>query len=621
MTLGISRSIQTLCVAGCVLVSTTLACSMPSERPTLDEGTGPVFYPLPDEELWRPLLSQPDYEIKRQFNVMVPMRDGVHLSSDIYLPDAPGPFPTMLMRRPYDNNAGSNVPWGTVEWGVYYAKRGYAVVLQDTRGRYDSEGEFNAWHDDPADGYDTLEWIGQQPWCNEKIGMFGSSYSGLVQWLAAPEGSQYLKAIAPWVAPSDFYQSPNYTQGAFQLGLSAGWGMGMTTRTAQDISVFDWERLYRHLPIIDLMASVGYENRFYTEWLSHPDYDDYWKEVSNPEHFQRMDVPAFSFDGWFDLYANAPFVNFNGMRENALSPEARRSQKLIQGPWTHALTRSLTTKVGSIDFGPKAMVDLRSLELRWFDYWLKGIENGIMDEPPIMLFIMGENVWRFENEWPLSRTQYVNYYLRSDGQANSVSGDGVLSLEGPPGDEKSDTFVYDPEDPVPTLGGQICCWPGPEGPHDQRSVEQREDVLVFSTPVLEQDIEITGPIVAKIYAASTAVDTDFTAKLVDVFPDGYAVNLTDGIVKATHRESLENPSPIIPGEIYEYTIDLWATANMFKKGHQIRLEVSSSNFPRFARNPNTGEPIATAVQLIPATQTIYHDATYSSHIVLPVIPR
>jgi putative CocE/NonD family hydrolase len=305
------------------------------------------------------------------------------------------------------------------------------------------------------------------------------------------------------------------------------------------------------------------------------------------------------------------------MVKQGRTSEARAGQKLVIGPWRHGNTTA--TKIGDLEFGPDARLDLQALQLRWMDARLKSIDNGFLQEPPVRIFVMGANRWRAEREWPLARAQYIKYYLHSDGRANTAAGGGTLDRR-PPGQEPADTFEYDPANPVPTRGGNLLGAPAPAGPFDQREVEKRPDVLVFSTPPLDADLEVTGPVTVTLFAASTARDTDFTAKLVDVHPDGAAYNLVDGIVRARYRESSAAPALIDPGVVYSYPIDLWSTSNVFKKGHRIRIEISSSNFPRFDRNPNTGGTFGTDTTLVKATQTIHHDARRPSHITLPIIP-
>ena len=559
--------------------------------------------------------SRPIYDVKFLFDTQFPLRDGVNLSADIYFPDAPGPFPAILLRTPYDNAIQR-----FVDMGLFYARRGYVFVAVDCRGRYDSEGVFYAWHDEARDGFDTQEWVGSQSWCNGKIGTVGGSYGGLTQWLPAPLRSKYLKAMVPRVTPSDFWREDNYFGGAFALGLNLSWALRTSSRSNNNAELYDWNQVFRALPLLEADRQAGRNIRFYQDWIKHPNYDEYWRVISNHDKFPDIDVPIFNMGGWFDAYHGAAFINYNGMVQQGRTPETRRHQKLIIGPWPHGL--SLSTQTGQIDFGAESLVDLMDLELRWFDYWLKGIDTGIMAEPPIRLFVMGENAWRAESEWPLTRTRFTPYYLHSQGSAGQLVSDGALSLEKPVA-EPADHYTYDPANPVPTLGGNHSQYMSvmPNGPYDQRPLEARADVLVFTGPVLEQDLEVTGPVVATLYAASSALDTDFTTRLIDVYPDGRAINLCEGVIRARFRDSIEIPTLLEPGKVYEFTIDMEVTSNLFKRGHRIRLDISSSNFPRLDRNPNTGHPFGLDGEIQVAYQTIYHDAQYPSHITLPVIPR
>jgi putative CocE/NonD family hydrolase len=336
----------------------------------------------------------------------------------------------------------------------------------------------------------------------------------------------------------------------------------------------------------------------------------------------QITVPAMNVGGWYDIFLGGTIANFIGMRAKGATEEARNGQRLLIGPWAHA---PFANPIGEADFGrnsTRAAIDLDGIYLRYYDRWLKGIRNGVDEDPPVRIFVMGENVWRSENEWPLARARSVSYFLHSEGKANSLRGDGTLSQQ-TPGIEEPDHFLYDPRDPVPTRGGPLCCHIAvlPVGVYDQREVEERADVLVYSTPPLDRDVEVTGPVIVTLFASSSATDTDFTGKLVDVAPDGYPRNLCEGIIRARYRDSRETPTLVEPGRPYEYMIDLTATSNLFKAGHRIRLEISSSNFPRFDRNPNTGAPLGVDGELRPALQTIFHDVERPSRMVLPIVPR
>jgi putative CocE/NonD family hydrolase len=441
----------------------------------------------------------------------------------------------------------------------------------------------------------------------------------MVQWLAATQGSPHLKTIVPRVMGTNLHESPHYTGGAFQLGVNATWSFRTSGRTMQRIDHYNWDELFRFLPLRKIDRAAGRDIKHFRDWIAHPSYDEYWRAISVHERYSDIEIPIMQFGGWYDLYSGAMMESFCGMREQDGSLLARENQKIIMGPWIHSA--SSLSYAGEVDFGMTSILDLRSIELRWFDRWLKGISNGIDKEPPIKIFVMGANVWREENEWPPKRTAFTPYYLRSRGKANSLRGDGGLSPDAP-GNEPHDRFTYDPQNPVPTSGGCNCC--NPEivawGAYDQREIEAREDVLVYTSEPLKEDLEVTGPVRVKLYASTDAPDTDFTAKLVDVHPSGYAINLTDGIRRGRYRESVATPKLLEPGKVYEFDIDLWVTSNVFLKGHRIRVEISSSNFPRFDRNPNTGGEFGADNELRVAHQQIYHDREYPSHIILPVIP-
>lgn len=553
--------------------------------------------------------------VEVKYDVKAPMRDGVELSADIYFPrDLPGPFPVVLSRTPYDNMSEA-----AIDNGAFFAQHGYVFMAQDARGRNDSDGEFHPWVNEFNDGHDTVEWIGAQPWCDGNVGMAGGSYGGSVQLQAAVRGSQYLKTIVPRVIGSNLHEAPHYQDGAFQLGWAATWSYRNHGRTRQLIGHFNWNEVFSSLPLKDLDKSGGKDIPYFKEWVAHPDYDDFWKALSIEERYQDIKIPVFHIGGWYDFFAEGTLLNFAGIRDSGGSEQARRYQKAVIGPWVHAA--STMSHAGEVDFGKDSILDLRSLELKWFDRWLKGIDNGSDDEAPLRIFVMGVNQWRDEREWPLARTQFTPYYFHSNGSANSLLGDGILSTQ-PPEDESTDHYVYNPAFPVPTRGGCNCCSPEivPWGAYDQQDVEFRNDVLVYTSEPLAEDLEVTGSVIVKLHASTDARDTDFTAKLVDVHPDGYAVNLCDGIIRGRYRESREQQRLLNQGEVYEFTINLWPTSNVFLKGHKIRVDISSSNFPRFDRNPNTGHKFGEDAEMQVAHQTVHHDRLRASHIILPVIP-
>ena len=486
-------------------------------------------------------------------DVPVPMRDGISLSADIYLPaNAAGPWPVILWRTPYDNNI-------VTEHGFYWAQQGYAFVAQDVRGRYDSQGDFVPWENETDDGYDTLEWIGQQSWCDGNIGMSGTSYAGQVQWQAGMTGHPLLKTIVPRVMGNNLWDSPHYQGGAFGLGVNAVWGWRTMGRTMQRIDHFDWPAVLRTLPLRTMEEVSGKKHPAFSTWLDHHDYSDYWRATAVDEHFAQYTIPILQICGWYDLYAGGMMANFVGLRENAGSELARNNQHFIMGPWTHTQagpTPPGDTNAGDRDFGVRSLLDTREIELAWFDHWLKGIPNDIEKEAPLKIFVMGYDYWRSEQEWPLERTLWTPYYLRSSGNANTLQGDGWLSTA-PADEEAPDEYAYDPENPVPTNGGCNCCNPEfvPWGVYDQRLIEMRPDVLVYTTAPLEHDLEVTGPVVVRLFASTDGPDTDFTAKLIDVFPEGTAWNLCDGIIRARYRNGRAPAELLTPSEVYEFIID------------------------------------------------------------------
>ena len=566
------------------------------------------------------------------------LRDGTITYVDLFRPDASGQFPALLQRTPYDK-AGPLSRSSTID-PITAASRGYAVVIQDVRGRYTSDGEFYTFVNEIDDGYDSVEWVASQPWCTGKVGMVGASYVGATQWLAAKSRPPSLAAIAPVVTGSDYHEGWAWQAGAFQLGFNLSWAIGaLTTANWNNLSrrlllpadrlerVIDGKdrltTLFKFLPLQDLPDLQGSLAPYYYDWLAHPDYDEYWRRVSIEESHSAITVPAFNIGGWYDVFLGGTIRNFVGMRESGATDEARAGQKLLIGPWVHGAAP--TSVSGEYGFGTRSAamaMDLQGEVLRYYDHWLKGEDNGVSDERPVRIFVMGDNIWRDEDEWPLSRATNVRYYLHSRGRANTLNGDGWLSPE-TPGGEPPDVYVYNPIDPVPTNGGGLCCdqaFAAP-GAYDQRPTETRPDVLVYTTAPLQQDVEVTGPITVTLYASSSCRDTDFTAKLLDVEPTGYARNLTDSIIRARYRQPRQPANLIQPGQVYQYTIDLWATSNVFKRDHRIQLDVSSSNFPRFDRNANTGEPIGSDAGLVSAMQTVLHTSEYPSHVTLPIVPR
>ena len=565
------------------------------------------------------------YPISCDMGVKVPMRDGTLLSTDIYRPQQQNKVPVVLVRTPYNKNDESEV-----EAAIYFATRGYAAVVQDCRGRYDSDGEWEPFVNEPTDSYDTQTWCGTQPWSNGKVGTRGASYVALTQIISAPLRNPYLKAMAPNVGFSNLYHNWVYTGGAFQLAFNLRWGaVQMSARTDQVRYLWmpreqHFEQLFQQLPLNNTGLNTDQRYDFYQEWIRQSAYGPYWESLGNVEKdYSQFDVPSYGLGGWYDVFLQGTLNNIMGVKEHGYSETARRAQKVLIGPWTHNTGDHGSERcTGEMDFGPEVLCDLRAEECRWYDYWLKGIDNGIAEEPPVRVFVMGTNRWKTADDWPIPGTRFLSYFLHSAGNAASNRGDGSLDTT-PARTEPHDSFLYDPADPVPTVGGSTCCsedvTPVSMGPRDQRPVQWRADVLVYTSSPLTSALEVAGPIKVVLWAASSAPDTDFTAKLVDVYPDGRAINIAQGIIRARYRNSFSEPALMTPGTIYKFEIDCWSSANCFLPGHCIRVEISSSNFPQFDRNPNTGHDFGVDDKLEVAIQKVFHDAERPTQIVLPVI--
>lgn len=534
---------------------------------------------------------------EKDLHVRVRMRDGVRLCTNVFRPDVEGRVPALLVRTPYGK--------GTDLAAAYlpFLKAGYAVVVQDVRGRGHSEGAFRPLEQEVNDGHDTLAWIAAQPWSNQRVGMVGASYLGIVQWKAALSGSPYLRAISPAVAGCDEFEDRFYSKGgAMKLGHRLSW-LAANLRLPQ-IPEPKFEEYVRHLPLrTSDRAATGREIDFWQAALNHPVYDDYWRSISTRAQIAKVRVPALIFAGWYDNFAENDLEAFRLLREMG------REAGIVVGPWPH----NIPSTFPGLDFGKEANFPVRALQLAWFDRWVKEDPKASAEGtgPRVRVFVMGANRWKEMQQWP-PPAEPLRFYL---------SGGGRLAPAVPPKRNGADSFVYDPRNPVPTMGGAVCCNPKifPWGPMDQRPLEARKDVLVYTSAPLEDELEISGPVRAVLWVSTTAPDTDFTAKLIDVWPDGRAINLCDGILRLRYRESLERTVPAKPGQVYRVTIEAGVTSHLFRKGHRVRLHVSSSNFPRFDRNPNTGRPIADETGQRRARQTVYHDAARPSHVALPAV--
>ncbi len=538
------------------------------------------------------------------WHVPIAMRDGVRLSANVFLPSENAPLPAILVRTPYGK--GTNL----IPNYQAFLDRGYAVVVEDVRGTYESEGTFEPLTQESGDGSDTIDWIARQRWSNGKVGMIGGSYLGIAQWKAALTGNPHLKAIFPVVSGDDDYLDRFYSPGgALKLGHRLEWLA--ENRKAPGYEPY-FNKFIWHLPLRTAdMAATGKPDSEWSQAIEHPAYDSFWQSVSTREHLHKIRVPVFAVGGWYDNYAESDLDAYASLRRSS------GLNHVLIGPWPH----NMSSKFVEADFGRESSVPVRRLQLQWFDQWLGGKDSPVVSAPPVKIFVMGANRWREDREWPPAGARAKVLYLESRGHANTLAGDGMLR-DRLPQREGSDSYAYDPRDPVPTRGGAVCCNPRvfPWGPLDQRAVERRQDVLVYTTAPLETGLEVIGPVKAVLYVASSARDTDFTAKLVDVFPDGTARILSDGILRLRYRQSLAMPILANPGTIYQVTIDAGVTANYFAAGHRLRLEVSSSNFPRFDRNPNTGGPIASETRLLRASQRIYHGAAHPSRLELLAMP-
>jgi len=573
------------------------------------------------------LAAQHSYNLKRE-EIMIPMSDSVKLGAILYRPEAPGSYPAIVYRTPY----GIDDYDGYAEFPIKAARRGYLVFLVDVRGRLRSEGEFEAYRNEKADGYDVIEWVAKYPQCNGKVATYGGSYPGIVQWLAMSQAPPHLAAAAPEMTPVGSHHFM-YFGGAFSAvwldwfmpyiipdkrkragDRSGPWDDEPATEAWEATDRRPW---YNYRPLADMPLLKQYAPEYY-EWLSHPDLSAWWDFLNVEQDFGKFKNPVFLLSGWYDASYGPEGATraFNKMTRESGSPVAREKTRLVLGPWNHTSLNSRKTKFGIMDFGTNAGMDYDYELLNWYD--------GILKEPdmdikvaPVNIFVMGENKWRAEKEWPLKRAQPVSYYLHSTGRSALDKNNGKLDLVAP-GKESPDQYVFDPNDPVWDISYEKSY------PYDQRSIESRKDVLVYTSEALEQDLEITGELVAELYVSSSGKDTDFSFTLCDVYPDGTSVNLHGldaGYLRMRYRNGLDKQELMNPGEVYKIRIGQAYTSNLFKKGHRIRLHVTSSMAPHYDPNPNTGNVIATDKELISAENQIYHDAMHPSRIICHRIDR
>ncbi|MGD0359898.1 MAG: CocE/NonD family hydrolase [Bryobacteraceae bacterium] len=582
---------------------------------------------LRKEPVSDPLISQPKFEVTVQAAASVPMRDGVKLATDLYLPQTDSKVPVILIRTPYKKEMDEIQ-------GRYYARRGYAVAIQDCRGRFGSAGVWEPFLNEAKDGYDAIEWLAAQPWSNGKAGMIGGSYVGWVQWWAASQHPPHLVTIIPNVAPPDpFYNIP-YEHGAFFILGAIWWADILESKATGDLSGValskiggkKYGQLLRALPVIDLdKAVLGKENPYWRQWIQHPVDDEWWAPADFLDKLKDVNIPAFHQSGWFDGDGIGTKLNYLQMKEYG-----HAHQKLTIGPWGH--TDTAARKLGEHDFGPQAIIDLQRDYLRWFDYWLKGIDNGITKEPLVSIFVMGSNQWLHGDTYPLPATKFTKLYFSGDGKANTSKGDGRLTFEEPATGAHPDKYLYDPGNPTPTpdfyetteeqdkqVRSQDEKEKEAEG-HHQKVTAERQDILVYQTEELREPLTFAGPVSATLYASSSAPDTDWFVSLVEIEKDGKTFSLAAGKLRARFRNSVHKPAPLKPGQIYEYKLDLWHTGITVPAGHRLRVEVASAYFPMFSRNLNTGGHNETETKFVPAHQVVYHDRQHPSHVLLPVIP-
>jgi putative CocE/NonD family hydrolase len=569
--------------------------------------------------------------------VPMEMRDGTLLRADVYRPDDRAKHPAILTRTPYNRQMALDFSFLPVYEAVL---AGYAVVIQSLRGTFDSGGKSGLGDImltlEGTDGYDSVEWLAVQPWCDGSIGTAGGSYMGLLQWITARENPPHLKAMAPWISGSGGTE-PSRNNGIVNLGVALNWIINMAVEVAnrqekqgKDVShmrkllnqaVADPSVVYNYLPLKNVphFNFEGIQEMWTSRILNTTqDTPEYFEKTRTP--YEKIKVPCFHVSGWYDFYPSGTLSHFQNMRKVGGSPLSRQNQHVLMGPWIH-YGPSQFGDTGNMFFGVPASVrgsQLGELNISFFNKYLRGMDVNL---PPVRYFVMGKNIWKTADGWPLPKTQWQRFYLHSRGKANTSNGDGLLSRD-EPGLELPDIFIYNPHFPVPTTGcrGHFQLIQFAPSPQEQSQVECRHDVLCYTTPELKEDIEVTGPLSLHLFAATTARDTDFTAKLVDVYPDGRAFNVVcDGIIRARYRKSLFKPELVTPGEVNEYVINLEAVSQLFRKGHRIRIDVSSSSFPEYDRNMNTGNNVGEDARGVTAMQTIFHQSESASYIDLPVI--
>lgn len=547
-----------------------------------------------------------EYPMEVRYDTKVEMPDGARLSVDVFRPDDDRPHPTVFSLTPYNNDGRMDEAWE-------FVRRGYAYAVADSRGRYDSDGEFYPYRHEGPDGSVIMDWISGQPWSNGEVVTLGGSYLGKNQWLMARENNPHHRAIVSYVGgASEFHDGARYN-GVPKLDLRYTWMMGMDGRVNQSREGWDWNSIMYGLPLHILDTEAGRDVPAWRDLMQNDAFGDYWRATSMvPEDYERFDIPSFNVTGWYEGQLKGQMQNYvNALRTSAV----RGNHVLVVGPWLHGVNRDRV--IGERDAGPEAIIDLERLRNAWMDHQMASGPRP--DHPNFLYFVPGKNEWRGAGAYPIPATDFTEFYLDSDGGANTLAGDGELQRL--PGDGSPDEFTYDPSNPVPTFSSRTSGARGglAQGSVDNRSIETRQDVLVYTSEPLDEGVEVTGPVRATIYFSTDVQDTDITVKLLDVYPDGRAHNLTEGIARAKYRISYESPEPLEPGRVYPLAVELFPTSNHFAAGHRVRIEVSSSDFPNFARNLNTMNS-DTGTETRIAHTKIHHSREYPSHILLPIIP-
>ncbi len=541
------------------------------------------------------------------FEVGISMRDGVELAADVYMPVKSAlPAPAIVQSTPYDKSNSSLF----ASEARFFQNQGYVFVIHDVRGRGKSEGEWRAFVNDGRDGHDVIEWVAAQPWCSGNIGTTGISYMGWTQWAAAAEHPPHLKCMVSTSAAGRWQQEIPYTSGVFQLYF--GWWVYLVRRRLTEfhgISLIDWEEVLQRLPLEAIGNFIGPIGQTWRDMMDHNTLDEFWMALRFDNRYAQMDVPCLHVTGWFDLEdLLGAFHHYESMVKN--SP-ARDKQQLLVGPWSHINSRFPHSSYAGIEFGAEAAVEMDQVHLRWFDYWLKGVDNGVLNDPPVRLFETGTNVWRDRDRWPLGKRQ-ESLYLRFDGR------EGRLTVEPAPTEDPIRSYRYDPIDPAPTQI-DVRKYPIEDIPLDQGPVEGRPDIVVYTSAELAEEFVVSGWPYLELYAASDCDDTDWHIKLTDVSPDGRSLKVTQGCLRASYRDSLRHPSPLVPGKVHRFNVEIWPVHHAFLLGHRIRVTVTSSDFPWFARSLNRFGPIATLDNPRVAINSLYHAAAYPSRIRLPIV--